>query len=534
MWTLTHEVSVREGLSLSVQALFIELFLNNLKKYYPDKRKDYLQLCEGMLASDQNPIQSGKIFIKIAESIIGFTREQDCANLPLTVEDLFQKLVMNVVKFKRLAAQKGLLTRNKEEEDEGMDTQSSIEDKLARDRTEEGKTGKKEEHNEIVGSDEVEAEVIIEEEEEKKAIAGNVAPSQEPLVQTNNIIISDPQQTSDLGELIITNDALKLTYYEELEQRLNILKFMATKIKQKLKIDSITTLWRLFLMHSFSKKEVEIFLTFIHDILVMARGNELVIQGYFDQFFTEILLRLDPKTYPLKAFSCLKEIMVIQNVYFRHIKVTSHGSLEIMDTKLLALNCIWELSLQSRDDTLQRKTSDFIHDIYKNISNELAIQKKQAIREEFLDRCMQNIKIGMSGINLGGNNESDMIRAQRAISMLCDYVQEFEEIKSDGKDIPEGIPDYQIIIHVTTPEPKLDITLRTSMKTKDAFQLILRQKNNNGDVNKFLFMHGGKIYQASNKTLWEEQILDGATIFYQEKTEDAYTEISDAGKAAEG
>ena len=143
--------------------------------------------------------------------------------------------------------------------------------------------------------------------------------------------------------------------------------------------------------------------------------------------------------------------------------------MEVISDKLISFSCLWEIVLQTRDDSVFKKGSEFLNKIYRGMRSENMEQTKV----DFLDLCMQNIrqaKEEITNINrLSGGRamaKESLIDAKnrmiRSIAILAEYIDVFERLKLDeGKHSNNNLPIRNILLNI-----KSNIRITTIIKEK--------------------------------------------------------------------
>lgn len=526
IWSLSNEGAIREGLQLVVQTQLIELFLTLLSRFYKEKCQTYLNMAEGMIAGDNSFYQCSKIYIKIAELLGRDTHWK----LQTTTEDLMQKIIIGLIRFKRISTQKGLemMTSERTEEEECMDTQSSIEEKNAREGDQfllNQPNGLLEDTKEnIIEQKKIEEKpMVLENSEKEPEKVSSESSNEKPedlkgnpdLMEETKAVPPEtqpqPNEDRDVYLTLITNEYLKLTYYQELEQRLELLKFLVSKGKQALKPESIPLIWQTLLINSFSKKEIDTFFEFMFNIIRSENGLTLVASHVFDAFFFEILLKLDQRSYPLPAFNCLKEMIIALNIIYKHIAVTGLGGYEIIDIRLIGFEAVWEISLQAHEKNVQKAATDFLHDVYKRLSSDLLQKQGQNIREEFLMKCMANVKSGSEVFDREKENTDNIARICRSLELLNSYIKEFEMQPALGAK--KSIPSYEFTVLLNKNGNNRErLQVNSSMTLREMLEKIRQKLEYKQEVDKLIFITQGRVLTSSDASLFESGIHEDMTI----------------------
>ncbi len=507
IWSLTNEVAVRGGLSPSVQISLIDLFLALLSRCYRSKCIDYLHMCEGMLATDNSLNQFSRIYIKIAEML----GQDPQWKLQPTVEDLLQKLTINLIKFKRLATQKGIEQLNSEhtEEEECMDTQSSIEEKNARenDPDEDAKESSPVIEN-LPPPMPAHREPEVHKEKEKEQ-------TERAVERRENVVSPRPEpspEDRDVHLTLMTNEFMKLTYYQELEQRLELLKFLLTKGKMQLKAEHVPLLWQTMLINSFSRKEIDAFFEFMFSVIRSENGLTMVAGHVFDSFFFEILLKMDQRDYPEYAFKCLREMIIAMNISYKQMTVTPQGTYEVVDIRLIGMEAVWEVALQAHEETVRKAATEFIHEVYKRLSQDLVQKQGPVVREEFILKCMSSVKLGAEGVDREAANPDYTARIARALELLSGYIDDFETVHMGQKRKYVPDMDYNVFVNENGGAKREPMHVTSTMKLRELFESIKQKYKYPEKLDEILFIVRGKVLTPSDMMLYDADITEDVTI----------------------
>jgi len=426
IWTLINNEALEKGLSLAAQNQIIELMMSLLSKVDKDECMKYAHLTQEMLARDDSFMQSSKIFMKVA-----LNHGKD--GKFIVINDLLQKFVVNIVKFKKMAVQKA-------------------------------------------------------------------------------IELSKENEEGDIFADLTTNDNLRITYYQELEQRLKVTEFLIIQAQVPLKAEIVSLLWQTLLLNNFSMKETTMFFEFMKKILESEIGPTLVGSHVFDSFFYEVLLKLDPLDYPLYAFTCLKEIIIALNICYNHMRTTPTKVLEVTNIDLLGFDMIWEILLQVRDSQVKKAAVDFLNSIYKRLSSELSERKGSNIRQDFLERCINNIQSGYEDLSTKEckTQEESISRVSRSIELLSNYITEFESIMTIKRH--KQIPNEEYEITITDGGNKSKVKVNSTMKVEVLLVKIQKRFNYTQSLESLLFLNQGRPVKPSTKTLYEIGLKKDMTI----------------------
>lgn len=314
----------------------------------------------------------------------------------------------------------------------------------------------------------------------------------------------------DLYEDIITSPILKLNYYNELEQRLDFIKYLVGTCCQSLTAESVSILWKTFLVNSFSDKEVEIFFSFMHLLIKTGNGLTLAADQVFDSFFFEILLRMEYASFSENAFGCLKELFVAINSSYKQIKIVHNKGLEIIDLRLIGFETVWQIALHAKNNKVQKIATDFIYEIYKRITPQLLAKEGPAIRQSFMTKCMDYMKSGLNSLATDKNNLEFQEKITKGLSLLTGYIEKFEKVPLSAS---QAIPDYQFNLNVTHRNgEKYVVQVSTRMKVVDALEKIRTECKCKELVTDLLFMTQGRVIYPTETTLYENNIRDTLTM----------------------
>ena len=325
--------------------------------------------------------------------------------------------------------------------------------------------------------------------------------------------VQGEKKDADIFEQLVTNETLKLYYYAELETRLNLLRFLVVKGKQKITKENIGILWQIFLLNNISTREITSFFGFMHALVESDQGVSLVIEGAFDSFLEEILLKMHPKEYCQSAFNCLKYIVIALNSHYRRIKVLQNNTFEIVDMQLFGVRVIWQIALEAKDENVQKSAANFLHDIYKRISPELAEKSGKEVRKDFLVQCMNHIKTGIS--------EKNTLRIIRVLHLLCRYIKELENNVAAAGAM--RVPVYEICVSISLNKTNTSISTTTSNTVREMLESVKKVLELPEPLEDLIFFTKGSNLKPSNDTLYESGIRDNIKICVSKACNDEFT-----------
>ena len=517
MWILTHEEALIEGLALNVQTQIIDSFISILGKYYSKKLPEYLQYCKEMISADKSFNQEAKIYKKLVELSRG------AGVWKPNSEDLIQKVVITLIKFKRHAAQKAIELTDRQEEDEYMDTQSSIDDKMPRDigkiedlgplapvQTENMTDNQPNSISANTGQEPKDVKIsdlTIVEEDKKEEKKNDLKPKPEIEICAPTFTNLPPlpmevavERPRDIYETLVTNEALNITYYEELNERLKLLLFLIVEEKQKIKTESIEIMWQILLFNSSSKKEAGIFFNFMSTLIKSPHGMGLIVEGIFDSFLFEVLLKIDERHYSIDAFECLKMMFVTINSCYKHMHILPNAEFEISDLRLIGIDTLWEIAILAKENSVQKNAADFIFDLYTKPANPNQCPEPVKKQEDFTARCIKNIQMGIS------NSKDGKLRIGRALDLLCRYLTNCDKITFDQKVPALPLCNFPLTVIMNGIE-KITMQVDPAMSIKRMQEKFLETTNNMSvPLSNFLFLINGNNLQSSDCTLFESNI----------------------------
>ncbi len=434
VWELSQEDAVAAGLGLAIQPRVTELFITLITRYFAGRCRDYVQMCEELLVFDRSPLQSGRIYQKLVEHL---AKEKSFVRLEPAPANFLARMIINLVRFKRAAAQKAISTFMRDSKDGKEDSESRYDG-------------------------------------------------------------------------LQTNDVLKVNYYSELEQRFSLLHFLVDKGKLPVPPDCVNILWQTFILYSFTSKETASFFEFMQNLTCTELGVQLVIDGAFDSFFEEALLRLDPKDYTQGAFSCLKNIVLALNSYYRHVKTLPGGAgIEIVSDQLIGMQVVWDVALEARDEEVQKTATAFLQAVYRKVAPESAKFVLQ-IREGFVRMCMRQIQ---SGEKMLGTKEEVQTRIVRALSILTKYVED-SEVESKPVPIPVQAQGYEFLVSTSwMNKDKRSIKVCSTMTVREMLELVKKVQERPEPLEDLLFFaKGGSQLRPSSQTIHEAGISEDTWI----------------------
>lgn len=189
-----------------------------------------------------------------------------------------------------------------------------------------------------------------------------------------------------------TNSVYEMKYFKEVSERLEFIKYIMKNSDEIIKPIHFKILWECHIESSFHEKERAIFLEWCTSIIKIQAGYAntrresmtLLDDDTIELIFFESLLCLDFTSLPLEAYDCFEEYFTYINVQFGQlIKGSYTGSYEVYETKLIGIQALWEIVLQSKDQRVHQRSSKFLLMIYKKLSPDLH-NKLNTIKEEFL------------------------------------------------------------------------------------------------------------------------------------------------------
>eukprot|EP01022_Parablepharisma_sp_SALTPOND_P019901 TRINITY_DN3485_c0_g1_i1.p1 TRINITY_DN3485_c0_g1~~TRINITY_DN3485_c0_g1_i1.p1 ORF type:complete len:2266 (+),score=263.03 TRINITY_DN3485_c0_g1_i1:3212-10009(+) len=252
----------------------------------------------------------------------------------------------------------------------------------------------------------------------------------------------------------------KMGYYSELEQRFDFMAFLVTKLKESIEEKDVKALWESFLTHAISIRETEIFFRFIHKLISSNQGSLLIQKGVFDSFFFEILLKHDPHQYNEPELACFLKIFTVMNSTYKRLTILPNNTTELSDSKLIGIDCLWEIAFLCSDDQVQHKACDFLKNLYSNFAPHVDHDKRNCIAEVFIEKCMSRI----STVLLQSDNPQALKEAVLALELLNRYLREFSiEPPSNTFALTFQATDSNMACVTVTPHTKVVEALETGL-----------------------------------------------------------------------
>ena len=342
IFSLTHSAALEKGLSRELQKTVIQDFVNLVSiychKFKKDMRAEYLILCEDMLSQDQSSLQISEIYFNLTRLLTS-----EGTKLPITVPELFQKMVMQLLHLKLGAVQKAL---------------------------------------------------------------DKIAPSERAQLQSRFY--------EDIG------------YFRELGQRLDIFSQLIHLGKHTIRPESVKILCEAFVVKNVSVREKDAIFEFMRRVLEDKTSESLVRDKVFDSFIYEILLRLHPRAFTDSAFACFRQFFFLVNSEHKQLK-NADGALQVLGDKLIALQGLWDIAMQSETRSVSSAASELLLDLYKHADAKLLARVGKRIKGEYVKECMRYIRSA---------NAAHSETASRALDLLLSCLNAFEghEQKSGGAE----------------------------------------------------------------------------------------------------
>ena len=448
------------GLLVSIQNQIVEVLLKLLLQFYEDMNEEYLRKCEKNFLADTNIFTATKIYIRLIDSgkIEPLKKEES--------EKLINMIFMNLLRFKRIAAEKVI---------------------------KQGIEGKSPENITV-------------------APGSTSAPPKEKE--------KEKEKEEDIYEKLITNEIYAINYYSELETRLNIFRHVFIKQKPILRPEAATFLWQIFLLNSLSSREAKLFFGFMDQILTSDHGSSLIIDGVFDSFLLDFLLKIDSTELTVESFNCLLRMTFTLNSYYRHIRAikSSVGGIEYHDLKqLLGFSNIWDAAIFAKVEAVQKKAAEQLQGIYRKLSPDLIQSSGNEIKEALLLNCMKHIKEGFPEGSLIPPSNDMQMAVLRSLGILQNYLDEIESGRSAAELRLQKSPEYMIEIKVPIPGPIWKGQVSVGMKMTELLTYLHKVKELNGPIEKYIFVNKGKHLKPSDLTLYDSGIIESNTIMIQQE-----------------
>ncbi|CDW85633.1 ubiquitin carboxyl-terminal hydrolase family protein [Stylonychia lemnae] len=282
--------------------------------------------------------------------------------------------------------------------------------------------------------------------------SNEIQQNQAPQTSMNN-------SNRDFLNTLITNEVYKYSYYQDMQHRLDFLKFYIGSCPQILKPQQIQIVWECLVINAFYEKERDQFFNWCTQILKSAQSltsykdldtlgsSSIFNDDCLEMLFFDTLLKLDFRYITETMYECFERFMIYINEQYGQIITNSafESAFEVFETKLIGVEALWEITLCARSNRVYEKSAEFLHKLYKKMSPTL-VERLNEIKEDLLQICMDQIKTGLNEIrNEVGNDiydipiyqfsqslEDPKNRIARSISQLCKFIDEFEGLRERG------------------------------------------------------------------------------------------------------
>lgn len=293
------------------------------------------------------------------------------------------------------------------------------------------------------------------------------------------------------------------TYYEEVGKRLDFVKFLYQNYQESMSMRHFNLLWNCFVVNAFSQREQDDFFTWFSGLLPIWSSDYSVLDDEtIHTVFTDVLLRLDSKGLTLAAFECFEQYFLHINKLHGLVEKSEFGDeLEVKDIALLGIDALWDHILSVRSDKVSSQAAHLLKRLYRGMSS-----ADTSVQADLLIRCMYQVKVGTERLREGFESES-VTRISRALSLLSDFIDEFEGGNDTG-------PSVHLTLQNTTQsakEPKiLSIKLPLRMKLQEARGIIASKLIPPKLSHEILILHSGNNldFRKANRSLKELKVLD--------------------------
>jgi len=293
------------------------------------------------------------------------------------------------------------------------------------------------------------------------------------------------------------------TYYEEVGKRLEFVKFLYQNYQESMSVRHFNLLWNCFVVNAFSQREQDDFFIWFSGLLPSWSSDYSVLDDEtIHTVFTDILLRLDSKGLTLAAFECFEQYFLHVNKLHGLVEKLEFGDeLEVKDMALLGIDALWDHILSVHSDKVSSQAAQLLKRLYRG-----TISADTSVQADLLIRCMYQVKAGTERLREGFEAES-VTRISRALSLLSDFIEEFEGGNDAG-------PSVHLTLQNTThsaKEPKiLSIKLPIRMKLQEAREIIASKLIPSKLPHEILILHSGNNldFRKANRSLKELKVLD--------------------------
>ena len=299
---------------------------------------------------------------------------------------------------------------------------------------------------------------------------------------------------------------LNLPYLEELKQRLAFLSYIFTTNQDFLTQANLTLLHETFVLNAVSEQESGQFFYWL-SLFMTSWSYSNILSNEFKLFiFKDLILKIEPSSFTTSAFECFEKFFIGLNKEHGLVKSYYYEeSLEVLDIKLIAIENLWDIMLESSNDSVFSYASRLLMRIYRGMQ-----VCEVSTQEEFIHTCMSSISSSLSQ----EQNDFSVNKISRCLSLLLQFIEAFENTSREtGKDVVISIKNNCS----SERNHEFSVILKSTALWSHAREVITKEVNLKTSL---LFLHRGQMIDSKEdkKTLEDLGIDGSAKIIISEDT----------------
>ena len=300
---------------------------------------------------------------------------------------------------------------------------------------------------------------------------------------------------------------LNLPYLEELKQRLGFLSYIFTTNQDFLTKANLTLLYETFVINAVSEKESGQFFYWLSLFITSWSYSNILTNDFKIFIFKDLILKIEPFTFTTSAFECFEKFFIGLNKEHGLIKSYYYDeNFEVLDIKLIAIENLWEIMLESQNDSVFSYASSLLIRIYRGMH-----VCEVATQEEFIKTCMSSISSSLSQDQI----DLSINKISRCLTLLLKFIELFENPQTEtSKDVIITIKNN----FNSDKNHEFSVILKSTSLWSHAREVISKEVNAKTDL---LFLHRGQMIEPKEdkKTLEDLGIDGSAKIIISEDTE---------------
>ena len=258
---------------------------------------------------------------------------------------------------------------------------------------------------------------------------------------SNSLDSKDLRNYSEALASVSLSTDQDVTYYDEVSRRLDFLLFVYCNSNEYLLPKHVTLIWQMMVIHAFTQKEQDEFFKWFSEAINTRYGeNRVLDEDTIHMVFIDILMEVDSRFLTPAAMDCFEKYFLHVNKLHGLLSRGEYGEdLEVRDINLLGIDILWEHLLQCRNAQVSLDVLLLLKKLYRGLTAcDLPVQLA------LLQKCMDHIKAGSVTMESGDDYDS-VIRIERALGLLSEFIEEFEGLSVDaGPSLTLSIQDLTI------------------------------------------------------------------------------------------